>query len=108
MGASQPRHVTKARSQPGIPRIRYGTSSQRRITGSHQYLAGETAQYMMASESFLQILEKAFQARADLLDVEHESAFRLFNGFSEGYPDLTLDVYGRTFVLHNYSDHAAQ
>ncbi|MGD8403682.1 MAG: class I SAM-dependent methyltransferase [Anaerolineales bacterium] len=42
--------------------------------------------------------------RADLFDARHESAFRLFNGFYEGYPDLALDVYARTLVIHNYAD----
>lgn len=40
-------------------------------------------------------------SRAPLIDSSHESAFRLFNGFSEGYPDLAIDVYGRTLVIHN-------
>ena len=33
-----------------------------------------------------------------------ESAFRLFNGFYEGCPDLVLDIYARTLVIHNYAD----
>lgn len=47
-------------------------------------------------------------SRAPWLDAAHESAFRLFNGFSEGYPDLALDVYGRTLVIHNYADEPHQ
>jgi len=34
----------------------------------------------------------------------HEEAFRLFNGFYEGFPDLVLDVYGETLVIHDYSE----
>jgi 23S rRNA (cytosine1962-C5)-methyltransferase len=34
----------------------------------------------------------------------HNTAFRLFNGFLEGDPDLAIDVYGRTLLLHNYAD----
>lgn len=34
----------------------------------------------------------------------HEGAFRLFNGFYEGYADLVLDVYGHTLVVHDYSE----
>lgn len=34
----------------------------------------------------------------------HEEAFRLFNGFYEGFPDLVLDVYGHTLVIHDYSE----
>jgi 23S rRNA (cytosine1962-C5)-methyltransferase len=31
---------------------------------------------------------------------------RLFNGFTEGYPDLVVDVYGATAIVHNYADSA--
>jgi 23S rRNA (cytosine1962-C5)-methyltransferase len=37
----------------------------------------------------------------------HNSALRLFNGFLEGDPDLAIDVYGRTLLLHNYADDPA-
>jgi 23S rRNA (cytosine1962-C5)-methyltransferase len=50
------------------------------------------------------LLEQALASRITLFEAPHESAFRLFNGFSEGYPDLAVDVYGRTFVIHNYAD----
>lgn len=46
-------------------------------------------------------------SRAPLPDSRHESAFRLFNGFYEGFPDLALDVYGRTLVVHDHSDDPA-
>jgi 23S rRNA (cytosine1962-C5)-methyltransferase len=58
----------------------------------------------MSSESIVQLLEKAIQVRTDLFDSKHESAFRLFNGFSEGYPELVLEIYARTLVLHNYAN----
>jgi len=48
-------------------------------------------------------LERAIAARADLADAEHRTAFRLFNGFTEGHPGLTCDVYGCSLVL---ADHA--
>lgn len=51
-----------------------------------------------------QLLDKAIASRTKTFNPPHESAFRLFNGFYEGYPDLTLDVYGRTVVIHNYAD----
>ena len=54
------------------------------------------------------LLEKAIAFRSHLFDEPHESAFRLFNGFYEGDPDLALDVYGRTLVIHNYADDPAQ
>ena len=39
-----------------------------------------------------------------LHDHRHVAAFRLFNGFLEGYADLVADLYGATLVLHNYAD----
>ncbi len=58
----------------------------------------------MDRETILGLLKPALDARAGLFDERHESAFRLFNGFYEGYPDLVLDVYARTLVIHNYAD----
>lgn len=49
------------------------------------------------------LLEAAIAARAPLIDAAHETAFRLFNGFAEGLPALTLDVYQRCLVLHDYA-----
>jgi 23S rRNA (cytosine1962-C5)-methyltransferase len=54
------------------------------------------------------LLEQAISSRTYLFDAPHDSAFRLFNGFYEGYPDLTLDIYGSTLVIHNYVDDPAQ
>jgi 23S rRNA (cytosine1962-C5)-methyltransferase len=55
------------------------------------------------------LLEKAVAARAPLLNTSnHDSAFRLFNGFTEGCPDLAIDLYGSTLVLHNYADQTEQ
>lgn len=64
----------------------------------------------------LSLLEKAIAlrqaqdntSRAHLLDERHENPFRLFNGFYEGDPDLAVDVYGRTLLIHNYADDPAQ
>ena len=50
------------------------------------------------------LLEKALISRASLIDPKHESAFRLFNGFIEGCPELAIDVYASTVVIHNYAD----
>jgi 23S rRNA (cytosine1962-C5)-methyltransferase len=55
-------------------------------------------------DSLAPLLSSALAARADLFDARHESAFRLFNGFFEGCPDLVIDLYARTVVLHNYAD----
>lgn len=50
------------------------------------------------------LLATSFSSRISLLDPNHDSAFRLFNGFLEGDPNLVIDLYGRTAVLHNYAD----
>lgn len=50
----------------------------------------------------------ALTARAALFDPRHETAFRLFNGFYEGWPALSTDLYGKTLVLHNYADPPAE
>lgn len=33
-----------------------------------------------------------------------EEAFRLFNGFYEGCPDLVIDIYGRTLLIQDHAD----
>jgi 23S rRNA (cytosine1962-C5)-methyltransferase len=58
----------------------------------------------MALDSIVPLLCSAVAGRADLFDTRHESAFRLFNGFFEGCPDLVVDLYARTLVLYNYAD----
>ena len=50
------------------------------------------------------LLEKSLSARLPLLDEKHQSALRLFNGFSEGQPDLVVDLYARSLVFHNYAE----
>lgn len=55
-------------------------------------------------EPIMLLIEKAISSRAHLFIEPHDSAFRLFNGFYEGYPDLALDVYGRTIIIHNHAD----
>ena len=60
------------------------------------------------TDTIIPLLEKAIASREPLIDEEHRSAFRLFNGFYEGYPDLALDVYGHTLVIHNYADVPSQ
>jgi 23S rRNA (cytosine1962-C5)-methyltransferase len=58
----------------------------------------------MDSSPILLLLQKAIQVRASLFDARHESAFRLFNGFAEGEPNLVIDLYAATLVIHNYAD----
>lgn len=50
----------------------------------------------------------AIAARQPLLNDLHDSAFRLFNGFTEGDPSLSLDIYARTLVIHNYAEDPTQ
>ncbi len=58
--------------------------------------------------SLTQLLDKSLAARASLFDARHESAFRLFNGFTEGNPDIAIDLYATTLVLHNYAEDLAR
>jgi 23S rRNA (cytosine1962-C5)-methyltransferase len=58
----------------------------------------------MTQESIQALLEKTIATREGLLDDGHKSALRLFNGFLEGCPELVVDLYGRTLVLHDYSE----
>ena len=58
----------------------------------------------MAIDRLAPILKDAIEARRGLLDAAHETAVRLFNGFTEGCPDLVVDLYGDTAVFHNYAD----
>jgi 23S rRNA (cytosine1962-C5)-methyltransferase len=48
-------------------------------------------------------LAAALQARRDLLDPDHLTGLRLFNGFYEGWPELVVDMYARTLLLQNYA-----
>ena len=57
-----------------------------------------------AADTFSGALEAALTARSECFDLRHETAFRLFHGFTEGCPALTADLYGQTVVLHNYAD----
>ena len=54
------------------------------------------------------LIESAINFRAELFDEKHEAAFRLFNGFTEGKPNLVVDLYGKTLVIHNYAEQADQ
>lgn len=53
------------------------------------------------------MLQKAIDSRAHLFDARHEAAFRLFNGFTEGNPHLSLDLYAGTVIFHNYHPDAS-
>jgi 23S rRNA (cytosine1962-C5)-methyltransferase len=57
----------------------------------------------LPDDELLNRLATALQPRANLFDEAHLSAFRLFNGFYEGFPGLAVDIYAHTLVLHNYA-----
>jgi 23S rRNA (cytosine1962-C5)-methyltransferase len=62
----------------------------------------------MNAASVEELLNRALLARTDFLtqsenEGRHDTAFRLFNGFVEGFPDLVVDLYARTLVLVNYA-----
>ncbi|MBX0329604.1 class I SAM-dependent methyltransferase [Oscillochloris sp. ZM17-4] len=54
------------------------------------------------------LLDRAIAARAPLLDERHQAACRLFAGFAEGCPQLAIDLYATTAVLHNYASPPAE
>lgn len=56
------------------------------------------------TESIRKLLDRAIASREPFVDAKHESAFRLFNGFTEGCPDLVIDLYASTAVIHNYAN----
>ena len=57
-----------------------------------------------SSENISVLLNNTLQPRLPMLDADHRGALRLFNGFLEGWPNLVVDLYGSTLVLHNYAD----
>lgn len=58
----------------------------------------------MTVEQLCGSLSCAIAARAELFEPKPETAFRVFNGFYEGCPNLVIDLYGRTLVLHDYAE----
>lgn len=58
----------------------------------------------MPTHPITALLTQAVKAREGLADARHETAFRLFNGFLEGLPELVIDLYARTAVLYDYAD----
>lgn len=48
------------------------------------------------------LIESALQRRLPLLDESHKGAYRLLNGFTEGFPALAADIYGQTLVLFTH------
>jgi 23S rRNA (cytosine1962-C5)-methyltransferase len=54
-------------------------------------------------EALPQLLAEALAFREAQFEARHETAFRLFNGFTEGCPDLAIDLYASTLLIHNYA-----
>ena len=52
--------------------------------------------------SLTSLLDSALSARQSLVDDGHLSAYRLFNGFLEGFPTMSLDIYAHTALIHDY------
>lgn len=51
-----------------------------------------------------QIVEKCCQKRKHLVDAEHQTAFRVFNGFYEGLPGVIIDIYAKTIVISDHTE----
>jgi 23S rRNA (cytosine1962-C5)-methyltransferase len=58
----------------------------------------------MTVEQLCRLLSLSLAARTGLFEPRHEAVFRLFNGFYEGCPNLIVDLYARTLVLHDYAE----
>lgn len=49
------------------------------------------------------IIKAALQCRRDFIEADHASAFRVYNGFLEGYPNLVVEIYADTLVIFNFA-----
>ena len=54
--------------------------------------------------TFEPFLTAAIDARAALNNGPHDTGYRLFNGFTEGAPQLALDIYAQTLVINDHSE----
>lgn len=55
------------------------------------------------SSELLDRLNRALRARQAQIQVSEPQALRLFNGHTEGYPNLSVELFGRTLVVYNYA-----
>lgn len=62
----------------------------------------------MEINTLLNLLDTALQKRLPDLDGTHQTALRLFNGFFEGLPGFTVDLFGRTLLLSNLANPPAE
>lgn len=49
----------------------------------------------------VELFRAAAAERASLLSPTHDGAVRLFNGYTEGFPGLAVELYGKTLVVHD-------
>lgn len=47
-------------------------------------------------------IQSAIAFRKDFFQPPHQNAFRLFNGFSEGAKQFSIDIYAKTAVIHDH------
>ncbi len=60
------------------------------------------------TRQLIDLVEQALEARTSFFDPSHRSTLRLFNGFTEGFPGLVVDLYGATLVLQNHAGQPEQ
>ncbi|TLN21962.1 SAM-dependent methyltransferase, partial [bacterium] len=59
---------------------------------------------MIASHaSLFPLLEGALAFRLPKIVERQPAALRLFNGFTEGHPELVVDLYADTLVIFDYA-----
>lgn len=51
-------------------------------------------------------IKKAVSCRKNQFPMELSDAFRLFNGFLEGFPHLLIELFGSTLLIYDYSSPA--
>jgi 23S rRNA (cytosine1962-C5)-methyltransferase len=87
--------------EKSVPQKQNGHNIKSHFLSNSKRVQRRIIEFTMTSAS---LLDKAIASRDHLFDSPHETAFRLFNGFTEGEPNLVLDVYGQTLLIHNYAD----
>ena len=72
--------------------------------GPNWSVKNATREKKLTEDALEPAFASALTARSGCFEARREAAFRLFNGFTEGGPELSADLYGSTLVLHNYAD----
>jgi 23S rRNA (cytosine1962-C5)-methyltransferase len=55
------------------------------------------------NKNLLQSMESALNFRFPFLDLKQTNAIRLYNGFFEGFPEFSIELYGKTLLIHDYT-----